>query len=318
MKRRSFLFSCAASTALWSTPCVSQARMPKVGILIIDNPEPALTWLRDALRQAGYVEGKSLQIELRAAAGKADVLAQQATDLVRANVDVIVAVNTGAVQAAMQATKTIPIVMAPAGAPLETGLIRSLNRPGANVTGVTSATPQVGAKTLEVAREIMPSLRRLTILVNANDISLGKAMADEVRSAGGPMKIDVHALTIRAEELESAIAQLEKSGAHALMAQPSLPRMRVIDLALKHRIALIVPSAVHAEAGALMSYSGARGETYQKAVTYVVRILKGANPATMAIEQVTRYELAINLKTARALGLMIPPAILARADRVFE
>ena len=316
MKRRTFVFV-LASPGLWPLRCVAQARVPKVGVLFIDNPEPGASILRKELQEAGYFEKKNIELEIRSAGGKADVLAQHAVELVRANVDVIVAINTGAVQAAMQATTAIPIVMS-AGAPLETGLVKSLNRPGGNVTGVSSTAAELGAKTLEVMREIVPSLRRFGVLVNADDVTFGKALLGQVQSAARSLKIEVQGMIVRPDELDSAFLSLKKAATQALMAQPSLPRARVVELALQHRMPLVVPSGVFVSAGALMSYSAPQAETARKAAAYVVRILKGANPATMPVEQVARYELAINLKTARALGLTIPPSILARAERVIE
>jgi ABC-type uncharacterized transport system substrate-binding protein len=316
MKRRVFVFALGGA-ALWPLQCISQPRIPKIGVLLIDNPEPATSLLKEALQSAGYIEKKNIQLEPRNADGKADVLAHHAAELVRANVDVIVAINTGAVQAAMRATTTIPIVMT-AGAPVETGLVKSLSRPGGNVTGVSLTTAEVGAKTLEVVREIVPSLRRFGVLVNADDATFGKVMLAQVQSAARAMKIDVQGIIVRPEELDATLVSLKKSGTQVLMAQPSLPRVLVVDLALKHGMPLVVPNALHVNAGALMSYAVLQAEAYRKAATYVVQILKGANPATMPVEQVTRYELVINLKTARALGLTIPPSVLARADRVIE
>jgi putative tryptophan/tyrosine transport system substrate-binding protein len=317
-RRRTFLIaSCAAASLVPLVGLGQQPRIPKVGLLFIDDPEPAATNIREALREAGYIDKKQIHIEIRTARGNADLLLQHATELVRANVDVILAVNTGAVQAAMQATTAIPIVMI-AGAPLETGLVKSLNRPGGNVTGVTSSAAQLSAKTLEVMRDMLPSLRRIAVLVNANDSAFGNAMLEQVQSAARSIKIGVHGMSVRAEELDTAFAALDKTVAQAVMSQPSLPRARVVELALKHRIPLIAPSAAWPVAGAFMSYSGVQAELQRKAATYVVRILKGANPATMAVEHVTHYELVINLKTARALGLTVPPSVLARADRVIE
>lgn len=313
MKRRTLLALLVAAAA----PAMLQAqlrRVPKVGVLLLDNPQPHLRYLQEALRELGYVDGRTIQLEVRSG-GQPDVAARNAADLVRMKVDVIVAVITNVVKAAMQATQTIPIIMI-AGAPVETGLVKSLARPGGNVTGVSGTTGELGAKTLQVVKEIVPSLSRLGVLVNADDSAFGNYLLAQVQAAGRSMKIDVESHAVVPDQLAAAFAALAKGRTQIVLSQPSLPRARVLDLGTKHRIPVVAPSALYADAGALLSYATSPQELVKKAASYVPRILSGANPATLAVEQVAVYEFVINMKTARELGIHVPQSILTRADRV--
>ena len=318
MKRRAFV-ALLGGVATWPLHLrAQQTRTPTVGLLILSNPEPNWTLLREGLREAGYVEGRNIELEFRAAGGDPKLLAEQAAELVRAKVDVIVAVQTPAVLAAMQATKDVPIVML-AGAPVETGLVASLSRPGGNVTGVSTTGREVMAKTLEIMREILPSVRRVAVLINGNDLRFGAPLLDHVRLAAQPAALDIQPFTVATrEELAAAFAAMTDGEAQAVIVQPSLPRKDVLELALKHRLPTITSNATWAEGGAFMAYAAEFRDACRKAASYVDRILKGAKPADLPVELPTKFELGINLKTATALGIEIPPMVLARDAKLIE
>ena len=257
-------------------------------------------------------------VEVRSAEGKPNFLPALAAKLVRLKVDIIVAFQTPAVQAAKQATNTIPIVMAPAGDPVGTGLVASLARPGGNVTGASSTTAEVAAKTLELIREIRPAARSVAVLANVAD-PFTKPLLEQIQSAGRLLGIEIRPAMVRGpEEFDAAFAEWVKARVDAVIIQPSLPRKRAIDLALKHRLLSASPTRLFVEAGGLISYAASPRDNSRKAATYVDKILKGAKPADLPVEQPTKFELVVNLKTAKALGLKIPETILFRADRVIE
>lgn len=273
---------------------------------------------RQGLRELGYSDGKNILIELRSAEGKPGLLPGMAADLVRLKVDVIVAVQTPAVQAAKQATSAIPIVMAPAGDPVGTGLIASLARPGGNVTGVSNTGAELSAKNLEIIREILPSVRSMAILANATD-PYTKTFLGQIELAGRTLGIKLQTFMIRGEEeLVAAFAEMGRARVHAVIVQPSLPRQRAVDLALKHRLPAVSPSGTFAEAGGLMGYAANAAHLQHAAAVYVDKILKGAKPADLPVQQPTQFELVVNMKTAKALGLTIPQSILIRADKVIQ
>ena len=318
MRRRAFIVL-LGSAAL--SPLRVRAQQPRkitVGLLTLSNPEPIWTLLKNGFREAGYAEGRSIEFEARAAGGDSRRLAEQAAELVHAKVDLIVAVLTPAVQAAMRATQDIPIVMI-AGAPVEAGLVASLSRPGGNVTGVSTTGRELATKTLEITRDVLPALRQVGVLVNANDLGFGRHLLDYIRQAAAATAVDVLPFTVgNKEELVAAFASMVEQGPLAVIAQPSLPRGDVIDLAGKHRLPTITSSSSWTEAGAFMSYSTELREVCRKAAGYADRILKGAKPADLPVELPTKFELAINLKTAKALGIEIPPMILARDAKLIE
>ena len=304
---------------MWPLGLLAQpAKVPRVGLLSLGNPEPYWSYLRDAFRDAGYLAGKNIHLDFRSADGKPNVLAEHAAELARTKVDLIIAVQTPAVQAAMKATTAIPVVMI-AGAPVETGVVASLNRPGGNVTGVSATGPELAAKTLEVMREIVPSLRRVAALINGGALGFGKPLLEQIQLASRALAIEVQPLIVRApEELDGAFASMVKANAQAAVVQPSLPRARVLELALKHRVPTCSPNAGWTAAGAFMSYGPDLRELCRNAVGYADRIFKGSRPADLPVQQPTRFELLINQKTARAIGITVPPSVLLRADKVIE
>jgi putative ABC transport system substrate-binding protein len=238
--------------------------------------------------------------------------------LVDAKVNVIVGWQTPAVTAARDATKDIPIVMAAAGDPVGTGLVASLSRPGGNVTGLGGGTAELSAKNLELMRELLPQLRRIGILVNGTD-PFGKPFREHLAGAADALGIvTVERIVERSDELESAFAALAEAGVEAVIVQPSLPHRRSVSLALKHKLPAISPNRGFAEMGGLLAYNANAAAMQRQAASYIERILKGEKPADLPVQGPTVFELIVNLKTATALGLIVPPTLLARADEVIE
>ena len=319
MQRRFFLaltaIAAASPVVLWAQ---QTKKLPRIGVLVGSNPEPFLSLFQDGLRKLGYVEGKTAQIEFRSAEGKMSLLPGMAAELVRLKVDIIVALQTPAVQAAKQATSEIPIVMAGAGDPVGTGLVASLARPGGNVTGLSATTADLGGKLLELILEIRPSAKRVAVLANVTDPFM-RPFLEQIQIASRAMAIETPAFLIReAEELNAAFSEMTRRQVKAIVVQPSLPRKAVVDLALKHRLPAISPSGGFPDDGGLISYSAKPPDIYREAAAYVDKILKGAKPADLPVQQPTKFELVVNLKTAKAIGVTIPKSVLARADRVIE
>lgn len=318
MKRREFIYLVGSAVAWPVATRAQQGKVPVIGGLILANPEPVWNMLRDGLRELGYIEGQSIRFEFRSADGKPGILPELAAELVRLKVDLIVAAQTPAVQAAKDATREIPIVMATAGDPVGTGLISSLARPGGNITGNSATTSELGAKTLEIIREMLPSARRVAVLANATD-PFTKSFVDQIETGGRTVGLVIQTIPVSgADEFEVAFLAMIKEQADAVIVQPSLPHKRALNLALKHRLPPVSPSRLFALEGGLMAYSASQRDMYRRAAVYVDRILKGAKPAELPVEQPTVFELVINLKTAKALGLTVPPTLLARADEVIE
>ena len=292
------------------------AGVPRVGALFLGNPDPAWQMIRDGMRALGYVEGKTVKLELRSAEGQVDRLPGLAAELLHLPVDLIVAFQTPATQAAKRATRNIPIVMAGVGDPVGTGLINSLARPGGNITGTTSLA--ISAKGLDLIREILPEARRVAILANTGD-AFAATLLDTVGQGAKALGIVVQPLLVRdAADYGAAFASMASERADAVIVQPSLPRARAIELARQHRLLSFSGQRVFAEEGGMMSYAASPTALYRLVAVYIDRILKGRKPADLPVEQPTTFELVINLKTARALGVTVPQSLLARADEVIE
>jgi putative ABC transport system substrate-binding protein len=319
MRRRDFLGLVGGAAA--SAPLAARAQQPKmvtIGILNFQNPEPFRTMLRDGLRNLGYAEGRNMQIEFRSAEGNQDRISSLAAELVGLKVDVLVGYPTPALVALKQATRDIPIVMIGAGDPVGTGLVASLARPGGNVTGTSSTTAELGAKTLELVREFIPSVQRVAVLANATD-AFTKSFLQQMQSGGQSLGLQIQTVMIRqADELDQAFAAMKQDALNAVIVQPSLPRQRVVDLALKNHILAIAPTSEFAALGGLAAYGASQKAMVSSTVFIIDKVLKGSKPAELPVEQPTAFELTINLKTARALGITVPPALLARADDVIE
>jgi len=294
-----------------------QGRVPRLGYLDAANLEPTLGLFRSGLRELGYVEGQNLLMEVRSADGKPGALPALAAELVAMKVDVIVAIQTPAVLAAKQSTTSIPIVMS-AGDPVGTGLIASLARPGGNITGRSSTTAEISAKILELFRDIRPAIRSVAVLANVAD-PFTKPFLEQLRSSGRNLSIEIRPAMVRGPgEYDAVFAAWVKAKVDAVIIQPSLPRGPAIELANKHQLLSASPTVPFAADGGLIAYATSIKEHYQKLAIYVEKILKGARPADLPVEQPTKFELVINMKTAKALGLTIPQSILFRADRVIE
>ncbi|MGZ3360832.1 MAG: ABC transporter substrate-binding protein, partial [Xanthobacteraceae bacterium] len=241
-----------------------------------------------------------------------------AAELVGLKVDVIVAYPSPAVAAVKQATREIPIVMLAAGDPVATGLVASLARPGGNITGTSSTTAEIGSKTLEVIRDIIPSVQRVAVLANSTD-PFTKSFLEQIRLGGQTLRLDIATIMITGPgELDAAFATIKKDATDAVIVQPSLPRMRVADLALKHRVPAIAPTGAFAAVGGLAGYSASPSEMARRTAAIIDKILKGSKPADLPVEQPTKFELVINLKTAKAIGVNVPSTLLNRADEVIE
>ena len=319
MNRRELMTFLGGAAAGWPVAVrAQQASPPRLGVLLVGNREPFTKLFSEGLRDFGYIDGQNLRIELRSAEGKLSALPELAAELVGLKVDIIVASETPAVQAAKRATTEIPIVMAPSGDPVGTGLIASLARPGGNVTGLSAATAELAGKSLELIREIMPTASRVAALADPTN-AFTKPFLEQVNLAGKTIGIPIQVVMVRGtEEFGAAFEELTRSRVEAVIVQPTLPRPPVLELLRKHRIAAVSGNRAFADAGGLMSYAGSLADRYRNAAPYVDRIFKGAKPADLPVQQPTKFELVINLKTAKALGLTVPPSLLARADEVIE
>jgi putative ABC transport system substrate-binding protein len=297
---------------------------PRIGVLMFTEITDAFREaFRQGLRDQGYLEGQNILIEWRAAGGRKDRAAALAAELVELRVDLIVATLTPAVQAARSATATIPIVMAPAGDPVGQGFVASLARPGGNITGVTGLSAEVSGKRLQILRDLIPNFSRVAVLLNGDD-PFAKPFRHENETAVRNAGIAVHVETVRRpEELGAAFAAMARERAAAVIVQPSLavPAARaaqIAKLALRHQLPVASQAADFAEAGGLLSYGVSFTSLVRRAAVHVDQILKGARPGELPVEQATRFELVVNLRTAKALGIVVPRSVLLQADQVIE
>jgi putative tryptophan/tyrosine transport system substrate-binding protein len=319
MKRRQVLM--LLSVAAFPLAASAQpGRIPRVGLLMLGNPDPGL-FLREViagLRDLGYEDGRNIALERRNANGSAAQLNALARELAALPVDVIVGFQTPSVAAAKDATTQVPIVMCPAADPVATGFVQSFARPGGNITGVTTATAELAGKNLDLIREVLPAVRRVGVVGNAAD-PFHKPFLARIEAAARTLNFELRiALSQGADPFPTVFAEVAGSGVQAMMVQPSLPRERAAELALRHRLPLFVPSAEGAQAGALMAYSADNAAVYRHSATFVDKILKGRKPADLPVELATKFLLVVNLKTANALGLTLSPMLLGRADQVIE
>jgi putative tryptophan/tyrosine transport system substrate-binding protein len=320
MRRREFIALLGGAAATWALAARAQQKVPRVGVLVAGNPNPEPFWrlFREGLRELGYIEGQNILFEFRSAAGNPNRLAELAADLVRLPVDVIVTWQTPTVRAAKEATHEIAIVMADAGDPVGTGLIASLARPGGNITGIAGVTAELAGKSVELIREMIPSARRVVALCNGTD-PFARPFLAQIRLGGETAGIEIRPVTLQGgEELDGAFLQASQERSDAVIVQPSLPTRRAAELALKYRLPAVCVPRWFAEEGGLMSYCPKYADLYRQAAVYVDKILKGAQPAELPVQQPTKFELVINIKTAKALGIAVPPTLLARADEVIE
>ena len=319
-----WLALCALCVAL-SFPAEAQQakKVPWIGYLSSGYPSTNPDFhgaFRQGLRDLGYVEGKNIVIEYKWAEEKFERVPELAVELVRLKVDVILASNSAIARAAKKATNTIPIVMANAGGNLD-DLLVSLARPGGNVTGLTNVAWELGGKRLELLKEILPRLDRVVVLVT----ELESPSLRVLQAAASSLEIKLQILEVRiADDVERAFEAASKGRAGALVVVSGgsgllvRNRKQIVDLAVKNRLPVMYPQITYMTAGGLMSYSADEVDMYRHAATYVDKILKGRKPAELPVEQPTKFELVINLKTAKQIGLSIPPNVLARAEKVIR
>jgi putative tryptophan/tyrosine transport system substrate-binding protein len=320
MIRRDFL-TLLGATAVWPLAGhAQQTKVHRVGALLLGNAdaESFRMELREGLRKSGYIEGQNLLFDFRSAEGKLDLLPKLAAELVALKVDVIVALYTPCALAAQQATHEIPIVVV-SGDPVGTGLVASLARPGGNITGISLMAAELHGKCVELFRDILPSVRRVAVLLNAED-PFWKQIREQVQLAGGATGIEIApSLMVRGpNEIDAAFATMKKEGAGAVVVHGSLSTKNVAELALKHGLPAATQTRSFAEVGGLMSYGADDPDVFRQSALFVTKILQGGNPTNMPVEQPTKFELAINLRTATALGITVPESFLLRADQVIE
>ncbi len=326
MRKKLFCFALCAMLFALSVPVEAQQaeKVYRIGYLSVRSREREKNYLpafQEGLKELGYVEGKNIVIDYRWVHGKRERLPAMATELIRLKVELIVTGGGAAARAAQQASKTIPIVMAEATSPVARGLVQSLARPGGNITGLSLRPPEVFGKMLELLKETVPNLSRVAVLWNPK----GPASTlgwNAIQSPARRMGVQLHSMEVRSpDDLDKAFQAATRAGADGLLTTPGAvrgSRKRILDLAAKSRLPAIHHSAVWARRGGLMGYGASLADLYRRAATYVDKILKGAKPADLPVEQPMKFLLYVNLKTAKLLGLTIPPSILYRADKVIK
>jgi putative ABC transport system substrate-binding protein len=305
-------------------------KVARIGYLVTGSLESSETRVileafRQGLRERGYVEGQNIVIEYRAADGKIERLPSLATELVRLKVDLIVAGNTPGVRAAQQATTSIPIVAGAMGDPVGDGLVASLARPGGNITGLTFLGPELVPKHLGLLKEALPKITRVAALWHPGAFGerTNQVMLKETEAAARTLGVQLQLVGVRGpDELDRAFSTMTRERAEALVVFPSAmlfnERRRIVALAAKHRLPSMFNNRESVELGGLISYGTSLTDLIRRSATYVDKILKGAKPTDLPVEQPTKFDLVINLKTAKALGLTIPPSLLGRADEVIQ
>ena len=320
--RRAFIALICAVARPLSAGAQDGGKVPRIGVLDFFPSAASGDFLepfRKGLAERGYIEGRNIQVEYRSAEQSSDRAAELAADYVRQEVDIIIALATPAAHAAKSATSTIPILMNVSD-PIATGLVGSLARPGANLTGTTTMGPELAAKRLELLRELRPGAARLAFLGATNDPNTPTFM-QATQTAAAAMGMTLQSILVSAsEEFEAAFSRMIELGADGVIVQPLFvgQRTTLAELALRHRIPLIADQPSFARAGGLAAYGINRGWPFRRLAHYVDAVLKGAKPSDLPVEMPTQYDLVINLKTAQRLGITIPPSILLRADEVIE
>jgi putative tryptophan/tyrosine transport system substrate-binding protein len=319
MKRREFI-ALLGGVTVWPLAADAQLakKVPRVGFLA-NVRSPATEAFERGLRELGYVEGKNIVIEWRLAQGKFERLPALAADLVSLNVDVIVAPAPLYIRAAREATGSIPIVFALVGDPVGYGIVASLAHPGGNMTGLSSQAPELVAKQLELLKETVPGLMRVAVFSDSNPGD----WQNDVETAARTLNVQLQFLEVRdPAEFDAAFDKMVMERTEAVMVLGGIyfypHRSRFAELAMKHRLPSILNLREYAEAGGFMVYAASTYDLMSRAATYVDKILKGAKPAHLPVQQPTKFELVINLRTAKALGITVPPSLLGRADEVIE
>jgi ABC-type uncharacterized transport system substrate-binding protein len=327
LKRREFIALLSGAATAWPFAARAQqpAKLPRIGILW-PNPLTVSGHFVDAFRQGlsdlGYVEGKNMMIEFRSAEGRTERLPDLAIELVHLPVDVIQTATSPTIRAAQQATRIIPIVMGNSQDPVSEGFVASLARPGGNITGQTLFSPDLASKRLQLLKDILPTLTRVAVLWNVDDPALALSLRETVIAAN-VLRLEFRSLGVRGQgEFESAFQTATQDNAGALIVLEDILTFRyraeIARLANGSRMPAMYGLRDYAEAGGLIAYGPNLAHMYRRSAIYVDKILKGAKPADLPVEQPARFELVLNLKTARALGLEMPPTLLAVADEVIE
>jgi putative ABC transport system substrate-binding protein len=321
---------CFLSALLFALCLPAEAQQPKkiakIGYLLPSTPAAAahlLEAFRQGLRELGYVEGKTLVLELRYGEARTERLPELARELVGLKVDVIVTATDVAIAAVKRETQTIPIVMGNSSDPVGTGFVASLARPGGNITGLSSISPELSGKRLELLKEVVPGLSRVAFLWNP-DIRGALLDYNQTESAARSLGLQLQSVEVpRAEDFDRAFAAVTKARAQALIVPGVNPlafanRSQIASFAQKNKLLSMYAQREYVDAGGLMSYGPSTPDMHRRAATYVDKILKGTKPADLPVEQPTKFELVINLKTAKQIGVTIPPNVLARADKVIK
>jgi putative tryptophan/tyrosine transport system substrate-binding protein len=320
--RRTFIRGVVTAFVVTPLAVAAQQRVPRIGFLIASpTPNDDVFW--QELRRLGYVTDKNISVDYRSADRKFERLADLAAELVRHKVDVIVAVVTQASIAAKQATDTIPIVMVGVSDPVESGLVGSLARPGGNVTGTSTRAADVVGKQLELVHELFPHVTRVAVLWNSANQVFQRQTVNEARGAAAKLRLQLQFFEARdLDELDRAFAAISQERLEAIMVLPDPvfgSHAKVIgDLSIKYRLPVVGGTRLYAKTGVLATYGPDYSESYRRAAAYVDKILKGARPADLPVEQNTKFELVVNAGSARALGVTIPQSVLLRASDVIE
>jgi putative ABC transport system substrate-binding protein len=326
MRRRDFIVLVASGATVWPLRIHAQrSQIPRIGVLLPGTPASFSLRTKaflDGLRDLGHVEGRTIAIEWKWGQDRIEVLPELAAELARSNVDVIVTGGTSAAKALKAATQTIPIVIAIIGDPVAAGLVDSLARPGGNATGFSIVAPELGGKRLELLKEIVPKLSLIAVLLNIKNPQ-SQIELKELQTAAQAMGLQLHPVAISTEdELQDAFAAMKKAAAQALivLTDPILfsQRKQIVDLANSNRLPAVYFFQGFAEEGGLMSYGPSDTDLFRRAGAYVDKILKGAKPGDLPVEQPTKFDLFVNRKAASKLGLAIPESFLLRADKVIE
>jgi putative tryptophan/tyrosine transport system substrate-binding protein len=319
IERRQLITALGGTLVAWPLAAYAeQGKVWRVGVLDLGNADAQSfsTELREGLRKNGYIEGQNIEYVFRSSGNIANQ-PKLAAELVELKVDVFVALYSPGSLAAQQATREIPIVTV-SGDPVGLGLVASLARPGGNITGISLMAAELQGKCVELLHDMLPSAHRVAFI--ANNDALTKFLIEKVRLAGGITGVEIAPVVIVGgnDELDAAFLKAKEEQADAVVVQASLPARRVVDLAFKHRLPVATVSRSFAEVGALMSYGVDGPDSFRLSAAFVQKILQGTKPADLPVEQPTKFQLVINLKTAKTLGLTVPPALLSRADDVIE